>query len=345
MRLRASLLFVALACSSSPPVAQAPVVRFITGAAVPNFMDVPFPSDAYLRERAHREHPGDRRDRAARTRAMLLARALRARRVRAHDVHARSTSTIRPRPRTTTAASRPRKIDTSTLPPTEAACAGGRELGLSHRPRHADAHPVPRRVPRRADSGTRARCSASRPRAASSCRRAITSPRSSRRSSETRTASRSPRARASSGWPTNGNRNDVVTQLYGVGARQGRGFARRRARRCERGGRGVEDRRARRLHDAHDGRGALRPPRSARGRARADARVGRDRDGADGRREVHEHDAAAGGLHREPRRLARRPRPRRSSPTAPTIRTASSPCARTTRSTRSAPRCSTRRTT
>ncbi len=48
MHLRSALPFVFLACSSTPTTAQAPTVRFVTSAAVPAFMDVPFPSDAYL---------------------------------------------------------------------------------------------------------------------------------------------------------------------------------------------------------------------------------------------------------------------------------------------------------
>jgi dienelactone hydrolase len=47
--LRRSLVLFFFACSSTPPAAtQGPTVRFVTSAAVPNFMDVPFPSDAYL---------------------------------------------------------------------------------------------------------------------------------------------------------------------------------------------------------------------------------------------------------------------------------------------------------
>src|SRR5581483_511200 len=48
MRLRNALFFALFACSSNPPATTVPVVHFVTGAAVPNFMDVPFPSDAYL---------------------------------------------------------------------------------------------------------------------------------------------------------------------------------------------------------------------------------------------------------------------------------------------------------
>ncbi|HEY1960426.1 MAG TPA: hypothetical protein VGH28_32670 [Polyangiaceae bacterium] len=46
---RSILVLACLACSSNPqPAAQNPTVRFVTTAAVPNFMDVPFPSDVYL---------------------------------------------------------------------------------------------------------------------------------------------------------------------------------------------------------------------------------------------------------------------------------------------------------
>src|SRR4051794_26973969 len=48
MRLRNCLFFAIFACSSNPPPATGPVARFVTAAATPNFMDVPFPSDAYL---------------------------------------------------------------------------------------------------------------------------------------------------------------------------------------------------------------------------------------------------------------------------------------------------------
>src|SRR5580700_10694459 len=46
---RLVLVFILIACSSHPPPApQNPTVRFATESPTPNYMDVPFPSDAYL---------------------------------------------------------------------------------------------------------------------------------------------------------------------------------------------------------------------------------------------------------------------------------------------------------
>jgi len=61
MLFRRAAFMIFIACSSTPttpPTPQVPTVRFVTSAAMPNFMDVPYPSDAYLQNGLIANIPG-----------------------------------------------------------------------------------------------------------------------------------------------------------------------------------------------------------------------------------------------------------------------------------------------
>ncbi len=119
---RRSLLFFAFfACSSTPPpAAGGPTLRFVTTAAVPNFMDVPFPSDAYLSGGHIGTIPG--LDAVITQNSTMLQHAL-----SVHDGFGRSTFTEfyvddPSAPPNDDGSVAPAQLDSSTLPQTEDAC-------------------------------------------------------------------------------------------------------------------------------------------------------------------------------------------------------------------------------
>ena len=121
MRLRNALFFAIFACSTNPPATTGPVVRFVTGATVPNFMDVPFPSDAYLVNGKIGPIPG--MDAVVKTNASMLQHAL-----SVHDGFSRVAYTAfyiddPSAPQNDDGSVAAAQIDTSSLPQTEAACA------------------------------------------------------------------------------------------------------------------------------------------------------------------------------------------------------------------------------
>ena len=121
MRLRNVLFFAIFACSSNPPPATGPVARFVAGAGIPNFMDVPFPSDAYLVNGRVGAIPG--MDAVVKQNSAMLTHAL-----AVHDGFGRTTFSgfyiddpSAPQNDDGTVAAA--QIDTSTLPQSESACA------------------------------------------------------------------------------------------------------------------------------------------------------------------------------------------------------------------------------
>ena len=121
MRLKNALFFALFACSSTPPATTGPVVRFVTGAAVPNFMDVPFPSDAYLVNGKVGAIPGI--DAVVKTNSSMLVHAL-----AVHDGFSRTSFTAfyiddPSAPQNDDGTVAAAQIDPTSLPQTEAACA------------------------------------------------------------------------------------------------------------------------------------------------------------------------------------------------------------------------------
>ena len=121
--LRRSVFLLFFACSSTPPApaTQAPTVRFVTSAAVPNFMDVPFPSDAYLQNGKIGTIPG--LDAIITENASMLQHAL-----SVHDGFSRAAFTLfyvddPSAPANDDGSVAAAQIDTSTLPKDEASCA------------------------------------------------------------------------------------------------------------------------------------------------------------------------------------------------------------------------------
>lgn len=121
--LRRSVFLVFFACSSTPaqPPAEGPTVRFVTAAAVPNFMDVPFPSDAYLQNGHIGTIPG--LDAVVAQNSAMLQHAL-----AVHDGFGRTAFASfyvddPSAPPNDDGSVGPARIDTTTLPDTEAACA------------------------------------------------------------------------------------------------------------------------------------------------------------------------------------------------------------------------------
>ena len=118
---RSAVIFTFLACSSNPqPAAQNPTVRFVTTAAVPDFMDVPFPSDVYLQNGHIGNIPG--LDAVIAENSDMLQHAL-----SVHDGFGRTTfSEIYVddpnAPPLDDGSVAPAQIDTTSLPATEDAC-------------------------------------------------------------------------------------------------------------------------------------------------------------------------------------------------------------------------------
>ncbi len=121
MRLRNALFFAIFACSSTPTATTGPVVHFVTGATVPNFMDVPFPSDSYLVNGKIGAIPG--MDAIVKTNSSMLLHGL-----SVHDGFSRTAFSAfyvddPSAPQNDDGSVAAAQIDTSTLPQTEAACA------------------------------------------------------------------------------------------------------------------------------------------------------------------------------------------------------------------------------
>ncbi len=296
---RLVLVFVVIACSSNPsPAPQNPTVRFATENATPNYMDVPFPSDAYLQNGLIGTIPG--LDAIVTENATMLQQALSVQngfgRV-AFTAFYIDDPSAPPNDDGSVAAA---QIDTTTLPQTETACvADGSAVFLLD----LEAAPSAMRLPCRAYYHV-APLGHTRPVLGVGAARGLVLAGSHKYAVVV-----TDRVKDMSGKPITASA-DFTEDRNGRSQRSRRSAVwqrvRHREERTRAGARHECHHRHGCLHHTYDGARALRFARRPREQCGPCARMGCAVDGADGRDEVHERFTAPDRIHRQPRRLARR---------------------------------------